>query len=336
MTHEDGVYFGLDEATYHADDALGSTDMRNLITGLTAYWCRSKRNPLRKPEETTPAKTRGHAIHTHILFGEKVFCEKYARALVRSDYAESVDTIDEMRKVLRVGNKAVSGSKPELAARIRECFPRVKIWGDILEAYADHRILLPADTYDEVVLVAHAIEKNPKLARAFQGGQPEVSVFWTVDGIRFKSRFDYLHLLCIGDLKTFANMYDMPIDKAVKRKIRFERLAIQACHYLNAREAMRQMIFDDKVHGAVDPVWLLKIAEQDEYEFVFTFYQMNEPLTYGIRYIRGTQRDLVAQRDLELAVERFKTGVEKFGNDFWHDSYDLEVLQDEDDLAPAW
>ena len=38
LPHPDGIYFGLPEDEYHADQALGSTSLKMLAKGAADYW----------------------------------------------------------------------------------------------------------------------------------------------------------------------------------------------------------------------------------------------------------------------------------------------------------
>src|SRR5262249_31124415 len=146
-----GIYFGLSNDAYHADPALGSTNLRKLASNPSDYWYESPFNPLKEPETTTPAKVRGQAMHCLTLEGEPAFDRLYVCGARHEPGATS--------------SKKGAATK---AANAR--------------ALALGKTALPSDDFDRIVIAGAMISKNPKLAGAFQGGAPEVSVFWEHEG----------------------------------------------------------------------------------------------------------------------------------------------------------
>ena len=45
MPHEPGIYYFMGKTEYHADPALGSTDLRAFMKGPRRYWRTSWMNP---------------------------------------------------------------------------------------------------------------------------------------------------------------------------------------------------------------------------------------------------------------------------------------------------
>lgn len=67
--HPDGIYFGLPEAEYHRDPALGSSGIRDLMISPLRYWVKSVHNPDRPEEEESEAKDLGTYLHDLLLEG---------------------------------------------------------------------------------------------------------------------------------------------------------------------------------------------------------------------------------------------------------------------------
>lgn len=215
--HAPGIYFGLDEDVYHADPALGSTDLKRLLTSPPDYWWNSWMNPA-KPEESDKAHlVFGRAVHKMVLEGEAAFSAAYRRApdpatcLVTDDdcvrwisengakIAEARDRIAMARRATetdeQVGEidaelKAVEAlaagklprSKAGKVTSILLVDPTVAILDEIkAQAEAERVTLLPAESYDRIVTAAAMIQRNPNLATAFEGGRSEVSIFWEQD-----------------------------------------------------------------------------------------------------------------------------------------------------------
>lgn len=333
--HEDGIYFGLDEDEYHADTALGSTDLRHLMISGSDYWWRSPRNPMRDRSET-PAVTNGHALHNRVLFGEDVFNARYLRAIEKADHPDALVTADDIKKALASVGASTTGVKDALISRLQNVSSRFKIW-DVMVAEQEatgKTILKPAE-YDRIVVSAAMIIRNPNLAACFTNGAPEVSIFWTQDGIRFKARLDYLRMNSIIDLKSFTNVMRKPVDNAIRADFFNKRLDIQATHYMNARGRARQLILDGRIFGDADREWLAKIAVQDVFTFVFVFYSVTgAPLARGWRYDPGTEMDATAAAEIQTAIDTYRRYRDHFGEEMWVDQEPLYTLTDSD--VPAW
>jgi len=86
----------------------------------------------------------------------------------------------------------------KLAKRIKVKDNHIIVFDEVLATFRvmaerDGLEILKPDVMREVRQAAASITLNPHLARAFQGGIPEVSVFWVDDyGIPCKCRLDWL------------------------------------------------------------------------------------------------------------------------------------------------
>ena len=146
----EGLYFGLDESLYHADPALGSSDMKKLAWSPCDYWFTSVHNPLREEKEDKEAQILGRAYHRLVLEGREKLEEAF-QPRVEENYT----------------TKSGRAEKEDFAARGITPI-KAKEWNRILMAGA-------------------AITSNPHLRTAFIGGPTEVSIFWEVNGIRKKA-----------------------------------------------------------------------------------------------------------------------------------------------------
>ena len=129
---EDGLYFDLPEDDYHADPALGSTDIKNLLVSPEHYWFNSVHCPDRE-DTSTPAKVKGAAYHCLLLEGEDAFWERYAVLPSKDDHAEAIETVADLKAWLKEMGAAVGGKKEELIDRALGIDPELKIWDNIRE-----------------------------------------------------------------------------------------------------------------------------------------------------------------------------------------------------------
>lgn len=334
----DGVYFDLDEDTYHADPALGSTDIRKLLISPSDYWWGSWMNPLKEaePSEPSPALQRGKAFHKLILEGTEAFVADYARGINQDEFPELLVTADDLKTWLKAKGRAATGIKSELVTRALAVNPDLKVYDHMLSCLRETgKIILPYKDYDRVVVSSAMIVKNPNLQKAFSGGRSEVSVFWTIDGVRVKCRFDHLKIRAIGDLKSFQNIKDKPLEAAINNAIWGKRYDIQGSHYHTGRAALAGLVGKGDVFGDHDPDWFAKVAQQEKWTFVFVFYQSTSaPIAHGFQFNRGTTMDQTAQAEISRALDLYKSYFEKFGTDTWISQEPIHVMTPSD--VPAW
>jgi hypothetical protein len=295
---DDGVYFDLCDEAYHADPALGSSDMKKLATSPADYWWGSEFNRFRDPDKETPARIIGRAVHRYVLEGRSAFLQDYAPHELSGTTREA---------------------KAEKAAIIESGRTPIK----------------RAD-FDRILAAGEVIRANPQLAPAFDGGRPEVSVFWTRDGIRRKARIDYLKPRANVDLKSISNIRELPFPVACRRAIASYRYDVQAVHYLEARQAMRQLVADGAVAGDHDPEWLRACVASETYAHVVVFWQKeNSPLTWGATLSEGNPILEVARNSILRAEENWRRLVANFGFDTpWLESQPLEELDMSE--MPGW
>lgn len=296
--HPDGIYFGMSDAVYHADTALGSTSIKKLIGNAPDFWWESHLNPARPDDDDTPAKIFGRQLHQCVLEGEEKFKAGHAPQMLPGNVK---DGKDEVSKIKAAGKVPV----------------KFKDWTKILAASA-------------------FIKANKTLANAFENGEPEVSIFWTVEGIRYKARFDYLKMNAITDLKSLANMYGKEFDKACRDAIGSYDYIVSAEHYAEGRRQMRRLLADGKVFGPHDPEWLAKVAANEVFAFVFVFWQKDgAPISHGIKLSPGNPLFGYARNLITKAIGNYSRYMSEFGTSAaWVPSTPLEELEETD--LPVW
>jgi len=164
------------------------------------------------------------------------------------------------------------------------------------------------------------IQKNPDLAAAFEGGLPEVSVFWEEieDGfvIRCKARFDYLKVRGVGDLKSIRNPLGRPFGDNCTHSIANYRYDIQAAHYLEGRDWLRYLFEEGLVYGDHDPAWLKRVADCQQFAFQWVFFQAEgAPITWSRSLSPGNPILDIAERDRQKALEVYRQFKQSFPDD---------------------
>ena len=331
---EDGVYFSLDEESYHSIPALSASGIKNLLISNPDFWFRSPFNP-NKRDENTEAMTVGKAFHKRILEGREAFYDKYA--VTFEEPPGCLRTVDDIKEALvKAGVDKPKGLKPALIEQLLEVQPDAMI---LDELKIDYQLLhhgkefLSASLIETIELAAAMIEKHPSLSKCFRGGYPEVSVIWTEDGVRFKARFDYLKPKAIIDLKTFGNTMNKPVDSAIYSAMASGKYHIQAAFYLRAVRAAQSS--SRPVDFGGDPKWLEAFTNCEEHDFYFVFQQKGiAPLARGKKFLRGSLWSC-GEVAIDEAIRRYKQCIEVYGPDIpWIDNTPIDEFQD--DLFPAF
>jgi hypothetical protein len=340
---EPGVYFGLSAESYHTDPSLGSSDIRRLLVSPSMYWWRSWMNPNRPPDNDTPAKLRGRAVHKLVLEGEAAFSGPggFAEEPSPAGHPGCLVTLDDLKARARELGQPTSGTKAELSARIRAKDPKAIVFSDILETWKamaarDNLEVLKPDMMEDVRRAAATITSNPHLLRAFSGGASEVSVFWQEDGVPLKARIDYLKKLTLVDLKGVANARERPVDVAIRLAIAEYRLDIQAAHYLSAYQHLWQAAQDGAIYGdcPLPGAWPQQIAAPPDMSFTWIFQCADAPVSKG-RSLRADSPALnKATREVALAKRLYRENLNRFGTDCWVDDEPVTPL--EAAHLPAW
>ena len=341
----DGMYFNLPEAEYHADPALGGGDVRNLLISPLTYWVNSYMSDW--PGKESEAMTNGSAFHMRIVEGAERFADRYAVKPDKDDYPEALDGTATLKAWLRDHDIKVSGAIPELCERIREADPDVVLWPDIIADFEDEaegKIRLSQDVAMQIAFRAGIIDRHPAAQKAFNGGYPEVSIFWTdpETGIRCKERIDYLKTKAVVELKTFSNQFDKPLDAAVMNAIAQRRYHISAAMYLEGVEQAKRLIrenaefiYDDAPHN-----WLTEFMAGD-HAYVFVFIETGRVPNVILREYRTHHRkDVVnhywvsGHQHFRDALEIYRQCIQTFGEDPWIQPEPMKPLEDEQ--FPIW
>lgn len=335
-SHPDGIYFGMDDATYHAIPALSATGIKHLSVSPFDFWARSWMNPLREDEDSD-ARMTGRAYHSRIVEGKAAFAKRYAPAFDAGAHPHALDTMDDLKTVLRDRGERVGGSKADLVERLKAVAPEIETMDALRSAYGrTHagREFLSRNLIAKIEIAAAMIEKHPTLSKCFAGGAPEVTVIWEVDGIRKKMRADFLKPAAIVDLKTFGNPMGLNVEKAIYRAMASGKYVIQAAHYLDGLAAAREHLKAGRVHGDTPKGFAL----QAEHQFVFVFQATGvAPVARAFVLPDGLARG-IGQAFVSQGTALYARCAEHFGADPWlYDPDDPGAIQTFDDaMFPQW
>jgi hypothetical protein len=251
-------------------------------------------------------------------------------------------TLEDLKAKCRELGEPVSGTKAELAKRIRAKDAKAIVFDDILATFRamvarDGLEVLKPDMMREVHQAAASMTLNPHLSRAFQGGLPELSVFWVDErGLPCKCRLDYLKPRTIVDIKTCANVRERPFDVAAMLAVAEYRYDISARHYLDGylhRFAAEGRVFGD---CPLNDGWHARIATPDDIRWTWVFTQTQDaPVTIGVELMPDSPALNRATREIALAKSRFAFYSKKFRTtSMWITDVPIKRLVDTD--LPAW
>jgi hypothetical protein len=333
--HAPGIYFGMSEDEYHADDAIGSTSLRELYIDPPEYWWHSPMNPNRPASTTASHLTFGKAIHKLVLEGRQSFEAAYVR---HDDDPEIFETGVEMADYLVANGHKAPQKLADRWAAIKEVYPAARWRQEIVEAAeAAGKEIVKPDDYARMLIASKMITANPKFAPAFEGGAPEVSIFWesTIRGItiRQKARIDYLKIAAEVDLKSIRNPLDIPFKEACRRRFSNHRHDLQAAHYLEARRQIGELFASGApIVGDVDMEWLEKVADYTgACNFVLIYFQAEgAPLTHSIVVAGNSELRALADDDRLYALDRYASYFETFGKEVWLNLDSQEIAAKED------
>lgn len=340
---EPGVYFFLPAADYHQDPSLGSSDIKRLLRSPTDYWWHSHMNAARPPDTDSPAKQKGRALHSLVLEGPDAFAKAFIEEPSPSSYPDALVTLDDLKVRCRALGEPVSGTKAELAKRVKAKDAKVIVFDDVLATFRamverDGLEVLKPDAMREVREAAASITRNPHLARAFAGGVPEVSIFWRdEDGVPCKARIDMLRPRTLVDLKGCANARERPFRLAMRLAIAEYRLDISARYYLNGYAHLHRFASEGRVFGdcPLKPDWGRRILPPDEMRWTWIFHQtQGAPVTEGLELLPGSPALNRAAREIVAAKATWRQYSERYGSDPWVPDAPIEELSDGD--LPPW
>lgn len=335
--HADGCYLDLPFEDYLADDAIGGSSCLKLLTDPGAIQWESDANPLYEPPAKKPA-TRGQATHAAVLEGIEVYEQRFCvppEGVLR--------TGDDMSEWLKSVGVKSSGKVGELRQRIEEVRdglgPAIArpVFAD--EAIGGRQVISARDdTY--VRVVANFLRSDPAAMKYLAGGLPEVSIFATIDGVRFKGRIDLLAPATLLNLKTYMR----PPGRGYALRTHLVRLAYYNGSDLQAVVQSRVLWHAVRnklpVIGNATPnredearALLAEMATREKPPVYRWLYARTDgaPTCMVIPFRQSESRWQIAEREVDDAVEQLRRYREKCGDGVWSTSFgEQEIVTEQD------
>lgn len=215
---EPGIYFGMDDETYHALPGFSATGVKLMAASPMLFWGKTawlnaeqaeEKAELEKGKEHLPI---GHAYECRILEGQEAYDRRFVCKPDKPDFGEGViqgtDAIKaaimrlEAVPVTRVPTgeevpdpkaKEPGTMKPVLRAAVKADWiaqlqaldPAAKIYEALMADFdktfdAEHagKLQMPARVDRRIQIAARMIERDPGISPYMKGGQVQVVLIW--------------------------------------------------------------------------------------------------------------------------------------------------------------
>ncbi|MHC2503797.1 hypothetical protein ACVI8K_010774 [Bradyrhizobium barranii subsp. barranii] len=333
VRHEDGIYFGLSEVVYHADKALGSSSLKELVLDPVEYQD-DQLNP--GEEKESMALKWGHAIHCRALEGRLSLAERFAIAPEVADYKGALVTMSDLQRHCKTIGIKPGTKKEEAIANIRAVDKEAVIWDEIVAKFAADNVgkeILPRTALNQIEKAVRWMQRSKKIAPVmkdgtFVAGASEVSIFYTENGVRLKARIDHLLSHAVVDLKSFRPFYRENLIEAAKKAVSRMRYDLQAGAYIKALRAAARLFAEGKVFNCTyRPEFLeevfkaLALAEKqpgsdDAMKWVWVMIKANgAPQSVVGEFDLTSMIFRQAVVDVERAIGEYRQFMETFGPD---------------------
>jgi hypothetical protein len=238
--HEPGIYLDLPMLDYVNDPAISGSGLKKLICSAPDFkWeLPAARNPFFKAPESD-AKALGTLVHAAVLEGLDVFGGRYFVAPeLDDDDPRVIRTADHAKNWLKDNSAKCTGLKAELFDRVRETAATMNLAEDEAPIFIDEYIerigagrqQIKRRDHDYVAQVERFVRAWPEASALLSDGIPEISIFWTDDGVRKKARLDWLSRTAIVDIKKFGQAPMRGFDLATY----LQREAVTYCYDIQA------------------------------------------------------------------------------------------------------
>lgn len=262
-----GLYFDMDFATYLAAPAIGSSLLKDALVDPYLAWAHSWLNP-NKEEKEAEHYLYGQAFHCRLLGGRDAYEARFYVEPDKRSFEELLVTDADVTKAISEFEETpVKGNKTERVKQLLLLWDDAPIWDEIkarAERDAGGRTAIKFDWHVKFEASAAMIEADPDLLELVRSdGYSEVSLFWTCPrtGLPKKARIDRLRLDGAVDVKTFANMHEKSLRRAIPKAIANEQYPFQASHYLEGLQAVKWLIRQELENGEIDDISVFQSVE---------------------------------------------------------------------------
>lgn len=292
------VHYDMPFEEYLAYPALSSSAIKIIDISISDF--------IHGIEKESKALTLGTAIHDAVLFGLKIFHQKYTTPYVKED--DVLDTVKDLKGFCKENSISVKSTwlKEDIINHILDEGFEPRLYDKEKAAHEGGKIVLSEEDFERALTIESHIS-NSSVGVEIKEMKKEVSVFWTdKNGIRCKCRFDGLDG-DIFDLKSFDNSMKKPVEQAVIADIFKWKYHISAVMYYEGYQAAREAGFEDFTKK--DPVFhLLFCQTRGGYNYRLMTLRKN-PSDYVVGGNGFNEYWLMAEQKIKKAKELYKRHV---------------------------
>ncbi|MDR7232786.1 hypothetical protein J2X45_003896 [Caulobacter sp. BE264] len=280
----DGVYIGLSDEKYFAQDRLGSTDLVVLHRDPASWYYGSRHNPDRPIRTPSPEMQFGSALHALVLEGEAVYQDKAV-----------ISPFEDFRS------------------------KEARIWRD--DAIIRGKIIMTEDMDRRVRHMAALILNHPELGAPMRGGMSEVAILWTdPSGVKLRAKIDKLLPKFAIDLKSYGgDAKGRTIKEQCLNLVASRSMDVQRFMYWRARQQMAAL----PIYGGTpdQQAWIKRVAAVEDWDWCWIFYRRRDdergtaPIVQPvIRPTNDASFDSGRQK-MDVALANYRTFRDRFGFD---------------------
>lgn len=177
----------------------------------------------------------------------------------------------------------------------------------------------------DVCKAREILDRLPDVAYLFEGGWPEVSILYEIDGVPMKSRIDYLTHSRILDLKTSGRQFN-DFNIFCRDLFYSNKVYLQLMLYAQAIEAAQDL----PVFGTPEQVTFFKNIDLKLLAAVVV--HQKTPLAKVLALNSQKCPDLfkLGQTEIKKAVDLYRDCKSEYGKQFWPTPISPEILLDSD------
>ena len=338
---EPGIYFGVPDASYFADESLGSTAQKELVLDPIEFQ-HARLYP--GEEKESMALKWGHAIHCRALEGRLSLAERFAIAPAVTDYKGALVTMDDLRRHCKLLSLKPGKTKADAVTAIREFDKEAVIWDEVVAKFeADNvgRTIVPRGALDQIEMAVRWMQRDRLLSPVMQdgtfvAGASEVSIFYVENGVRLKARIDHLLAHAVVDLKSFRPFFKERVRTAAKKAVTRMRYDLQAASYIKALKAAAKLYAEGRVFGNpfqkefLDEVFRSLAAGETKWIWVL-IKASGAPQPVVAEFDMRSMIFKTAAMEIDDAINAYRYLTDKFGPDQeWVPDAPAEVWGDTD------
>jgi hypothetical protein len=147
-----------------------------------------------------------------------------------------------------------------------------------IDAWAAEKKKISQEDYFAIVESIKVLRAGADSSLFLSGGQPEVTIVFDDDGMRYRVRIDYLTPVMMTDFKTTWTLNPHHI----KKEFDIRGLDVQMALYKRGKKRFKEQFFAGQadVYGTIDAKFFDSFMREEMNEFIFIFQRKTPPHPY--------------------------------------------------------